>query len=206
MTRKDILEATGMKNGGRLTKVLDDLVACGFVRVYRAFGKSQRNRIYQLADAFTLFHLRFSGKQGGYEENFWMQFCTTSAHAAWSGYAFEQLCMAHIPQIKRKLGISGVLSMVSSWRSETSDPGAQVDLVIEREDKVINLCEVKFASGEYAIDKKYSMTLRNKRQAFLSETGTRKSAVTTLITTFGLKRNAYQGEILSEVVLDDLFD
>jgi hypothetical protein len=113
--------------------------------------------------------------------------------------------MTHLTQIKQSLGIAGVLTETSSWRSSGEDGGAQIDLVIDRADNVINLCEVKFASDEFVIDKPYSEVLRRRGSVFANQTKTRKGIVTTMITTFGLKRNMYQGEIVSEITLDDLF-
>jgi len=111
----------------------------------------------------------------------------------------------HIPQILIKLGIAGVLTSVFSWRGGDEEK-AQIDLMIDRNDQMINLCEMKYSSDEYTIDKKYSEALRRKRGIFISSTGTKKYAQTTLITTYGLKRNAYSEEITSIVELDDLFE
>ena len=186
--------------------MLSELIASGFVREYQAFGKKKRDRLYQLIDPFTLFNLRFSLKRKAFSSDFWMRFCTTPGHSAWAGYAFEILCLMHIPQIRRALGISGVLTEIYSWRSKTHDPGVQIDLVIERGDKVVNLCEMKYASSEFSIDKAYDISLRNKRSAFLAETRTRKAAHTTMITTYGLSKNKYQANIPYEIKLDDLFE
>ncbi|MCL2164473.1 MAG: ATP-binding protein [Oscillospiraceae bacterium] len=205
LIREEISKKSKIKGGGTLTTVLTDLIHCGFVRDYLAFGKSKRDRLYQLIDPFTFFHLTFSDKQKRFMDNFWIHFNTTPAHSAWSGYAFELACLLHIPQIKTSLGVSGVLTQASSWRSKTADPGAQIDLVIDREDKVINLCEMKFASTEFTIDKAYNAKLRAKRAAFLSETATRKAAHTTLVTTFGVKHNEYGAEVLFQLTMNDLF-
>ena len=205
LAREEISTRAKIKGGGTLTQILDDLVCCGFVKEYLAFGKKKRDRLYQLTDPFTLFHLTFSEKQKRYIENFWLHYSTTPAHSSWSGYAFELVCLLHVPQIKYALGISGVLTEASSWRSKTADPGAQIDLVLERSDRIIHLCEMKFASDVYSIDKEYSQKLREKRFAFLSETGTRKAAHSTLVTTFGLKRNEYSAEIPFQLTMKDLF-
>ncbi|MCL1896123.1 MAG: AAA family ATPase [Clostridiales bacterium] len=204
-TRDEISVASGISEGGRLTKLLDELITSGFVREYYSYGKKSRDRIYQLVDPFTLFYLRFNKKRKAYSADFWLRFCTTPAHASWSGYAFEILCLMHISQIRKALGISGVLTEIYSWRSKTYEPGAQIDLIIDRADGVINLCEMKYASSEYIIDKEYDMKLRNKTAAFSAETRTRKAAHTTMITAYGLKRNMYQAGIHFEVTLDDLF-
>ena len=205
LTRDEVSEKAGIQGGGTLTKVLTDLAACGFIQEYLAFGKQKRNRLFQLADPFTLFHLTFSEKQKRYTEDFWLHYILTPAHSAWSGYAFELVCLLHIPQLKQGLGISGVLTEASSWRSKETSPGAQIDLVLDRSDAVINLCEMKFASDTYVIDKEYSGKLRRKKSAFLLETGTRKAAHTTLVTTYGLKQNEYSAEVLFQLTMDDLF-
>jgi hypothetical protein len=194
----------------------------GFIRAYLAFGNKERDKLYQLIDAFTLFHLRFNKGRKQWTEDYWIKYSATPAHSAWSGVAFEKVCLLHLPHIKRKLGIAGVLTSVYSWRSRnqaSGDPlrsndrsspkkpggGAQIDLVIDRNDNVVNLCEMKFLRGEYEINKQESAKLRNRRSAFESETKTRKAARTTIVTTFGLKRTTYAAEYNSVVLLDDLF-
>jgi hypothetical protein len=203
--REEISAMAKIKGGGTLTRILVDLICCGFVQEYHAFGKQKRDRLYQLTDLFTLFHLTFADKQKRFAEDFWLHYSMTPAHSAWSGYAFELACLLHIRQIKQSLGISGVLTETSSWRSKAADPGAQIDLVIDRNDKIIHLCEMKFASAEFTIDKSYSMKLKGKKAAFLSETGTRKAAHTTLVTTYGLTQNEYGAEVLFNVTMNDLF-
>jgi len=204
-TREDIISATGMSEGGGFSKIIGELAISGFVREYRAFGKKKRDSLYQLIDPFTLFCLRFGIKRDVYATDYWLRFCTTPAHSSWAGYAFEILCLLHVPQIRKSLGISGIMTEVYSWKSKTYDPGAQIDLVIARGDQVINLCEMKYASSEYMIDKVTDLNLRNKRSAFIAETRTRKAAHTTMITTYGLRRNSYQAGIPFEITLDDLF-
>ena len=204
-TRSEIITATGMSEGGGLSKVLSELRASGFVRVYLAYNKIKRDRLYQLIDPFTLFCSRFGSKHGAYSSDYWLRFCMTPSHSAWAGYAFELLCLLHIQQIRKALGISGVMTEIYSWKSKTHDPGAQIDLVIDRGDKIVNLCEMKYSSSEYVISKATDLNLRNKRSAFLEETHTRKAAHTTMITTYGLRKNAYQAGIPFEVTLDDLF-
>jgi len=189
-----------------MTKILADLITCGFVQEYLAFGKRKRDRLFQLIDPFALFHLTFSDKQKRLAENFWLHYSVTPAHSAWSGYAFELACLLHVPQIKKSLGISGVLTETSAWRSKDASQGAQIDLVIDRSDRIINLCEMKFSSNKYTIDRAYSLRLREKRDAFLAETGTRKAAHSTLVTTFGLKRNNYSAEVLFQITMTDLFE
>ncbi len=205
MTREEIIAATKLSDGGGLSKTLEELEQCGFIRRYNAFDKKNKNQIYQLVDFYTLFYLNFIRNNKYNDEHSWTNLIDNSKHRAWSGYAFEQVCTAHIKQIKNRLGISGVLTHTASWRSQKSAPGAQVDLLIDRNDQVINLCEMKYSQTEFAIDKKYDECLRTKKGTFIQETKTRKTVHLTMVTTYGIKRNEYSGLIQSEVKMDDLF-
>jgi len=205
LRREDISSVSKIKSGGTLTKILNDLVSCGFVQEYLAYGKQKRERTFQMIDPFTLFHTAFTNKRKMLTKNYWLHYSTTPAFSSWSGYAFELACLLHIPQIKEGLGISGMLTEATSWHSKTSSPGAQIDLVLERSDKIIHLCEMKFSSSEYSINKSYSDNLRNKRTAFQEETKTRKSTQTTLITTYGLSKNIYSAEVIYQLNMKDLF-
>jgi len=139
-------------------------------------------------------------------ENFWSLYTDNAEHRAWSGYAFEQVCIAHINQIKKALGIAGVQTDVSSWISRSGGNGAQVDLVIDRADRVINLCEIKFVNGPFEIDRAYDSALRGKIEAFRNETKTRKALHLTMITTYGVKPGKYAGLVQSEVSMDELLE
>jgi AAA+ ATPase superfamily predicted ATPase len=206
LSREEIVETAKLSNGGGLTRILEELELCGFIRRYNSFEKKEKNALYQLVDFFTLFYFNFMFDKRENDEHFWTNFIENAKHRAWSGYSFEQVCLSHIPQIKQKLGISGVLTRTSAWRSYDKENAAQIDLLIERNDKVINLCEMKYASEEFVIDKKYDEILRNKRGAFRQESKTKQAIHTTLITTYGIKHNEYWNNIQSEVVMDDLFD
>jgi hypothetical protein len=205
LSRSEIADGAKLANSGRLTKILKDLSASGFVREYKAYGRKKRDSLYQLTDFFSIFDIRFRRLREEYTEEYWIKFSSTPAHYSWRGLAFEKLCLMHVSQIRKALGISGVLSSVFSWRGESGGKRAQVDLVIDRGDNVINLCEIKFSSGPFRIDKSYHESLRAKRTVFSNSTHTRKAVLTTMVTTFGLERNEYRGEIVSEVILDDLF-
>ena len=207
MTREEIIAATDKYSNGALSKVLDELEYCGFIRKYNGFDKKSKQAIYQLIDNYTLFYFKFIQQNENNDEHFWSASIDSAMHRAWSGLAFERLCMAHTQQIKVALGIAGVLSNVYSWRKEadeTSD-GAQVDLLIDRKDQVINLCEMKYSLSEYAIDAEYEQKLRNKKSAFIDATNTRKAVHLTMVTTFGIKANAHSGIVQNEITLDDLF-
>ncbi|MCL1895503.1 MAG: AAA family ATPase [Clostridiales bacterium] len=205
LTRAEVSTGSKIADGGSLTKILRDLSLSGIIREYKAFGRKKRESIYQLIDPFSLFDLRFRSIRELYSKDYWIKSSASPAHSAWSGYAYEKLCLLHLDQILKKLGISGVLTSVFSWRGESGGTGAQIDMIIDRNDSVINLCEIKYSSGEYSISKSYNKELRNKSCAFVEATRTRKAVQTTMITTFGLKRNAYSEEITSQVTLDDLF-
>lgn len=207
MTRTEIGEAAGIPSGKGLTTVLDNLEACGFIRRYINYGCSSRRSLYQLVDFFTLFHFRFLRDSSFRNLKHWSDLQRTPSFYAWAGFSFEILATSHIAQIKQRLGISGVATNVYAWRSrgEGKERGAQIDLVIERGDNTINLCEMKFSEGEFAIDKDYDLVLRNKVGSFASETGTRKSLQVTFVTTYGVKHNMYSGIVQNEVTLDDLF-
>ena len=207
MTREEIIAATDKYSNGALSKVLDELEYCGFIRKYNGFDKKSKQAIYQLIDNYTLFYFKFIQQNENNDEHFWSASIDSAMHRAWSGLAFERLCMAHTQQIKAALGIAGVLSNIYSWRKEadeTSD-GAQIDLLIDRKDQVVNLCEMKYSLSEYAIDAEYEQKLRNKKSAFINTTNTRKAVHLTMVTTFGIKANAHSGIVQNEITLEDLF-
>jgi AAA+ ATPase superfamily predicted ATPase len=205
LSREEIIEVAKSSDGGGLTRTLEELEASGFIRRYNSFKKKKKNAIYQLVDFFTLFYFNFMHNKLENDEHFWTNFIENARHRAWSGYGFEQVCLAHLPQIKQKLSIAGVLTRTASWRINDKENAAQIDLLIERNDKVINLCEMKYASEEFVIDKNYDEILRKKRGVFRSQTKTKKAIHITLITTYGVKHNEYWGNIQSEVTMTDLF-
>ena len=207
MTREEIIAATDKYSNGALSKVLDELEYCGFIRKYNGFDKKSKQAIYQLIDNYTLFYFKFIQQNENNDEHFWSASIDSAMHRAWSGLAFERLCMAHTQQIKAALGIAGVLSNVYSWRKgadEMSD-GAQIDLLIDRKDQVVNLCEMKYSLSEFVIDAEYEQKLRNKKSAFINATNTRKAVHLTMVTTFGIKANAHSGIVQNEITLEDLF-
>jgi AAA+ ATPase superfamily predicted ATPase len=205
LTRKEIIENAGLLNGGGTTKMLEELEQCGFIRKYYDFGKKNRESIFQLVDFFTLFYFNFIHRSKNNDEHYWSNLIDNAKHRAWSGYAFELLCLSHISQIKHKLGISGVLAYESVWRSKNAEDGAQIDLLIDRNDKIINLCEMKYYNDLFAIDKKMDADLRHKKQTFKDETKTLKGVHITIVSTYGLKHNSYWNNIQSEVTMNDLF-
>lgn len=207
LTRKEILRHTKLNNNQKFTKTLEELEKCGFTRSYIPFGETKRDILFQLTDAFTLFYFQYARENKYQDEMFWTTSLNSPRYHAWSGLSFEMLCLNHLRQIKQALGISGVQSRACCWLSkqEEGQKSAQVDLLIDRADQTINLCEMKFARSEYEITKKDSEDIDNKVNTFLRQTGTRKSVMLTFITSFGLKQNVYSGMVQRQLTLDDLF-
>lgn len=206
LSRDELIKTAKVNNGGGTTTVLDELEQCGFIRKYAAFGKIQRNQLYQLVDFYSLFYLRFVKNKSGADENTWLSGIDNPEMRAWSGYAFEMLCLHHIKEIKHKLGITGVSTSVSSWFATEDSSKAQIDLLIDRRDGIINICEMKFSIDEYVITKKYAEEIRHKVAMFKSQSKTKKSLFFTMITSFGVANNEYAGSFVqNSVVLEDLF-
>ena len=212
MTRDEILEATKISGGGTLSEILENLCTCDFIRKYSAIGKKDKNCMYQLTDLFSLFYLRFVQKNSSQDESFWSNMAESGGKSAWTGYAFEQVCLHHIWQIKNRLGITGVLSNVCAWDSKpftdsdgTKWNGGQIDLLIDRKDDVINVCEMKFVGEEYVITESYEKKLRERISLFKHVTKTKKAVHCTFVTTYGVKANAHSDIVNSEVTMEDLF-
>ncbi len=191
LSRKEIVRQSGIKEGGNLSVVLHELEQSGFIKKYFPFGKSARDGLYQLSDPYTLFYLTFVRHSKAQGEGAWLSRLGHPKWRAWSGYAFEQICRYHTNNIKKHLGISGVYTEISTWRSKRSKGGAQIDLVLDRNDRVITICEIKFSESVFTISKSYAERLKNKLDVFKEETGTKKTLFLTLISTFGLKQNQY---------------
>ncbi len=208
LTRKEVLELTQLNNNLKFTKTLEELEKCGFIRTYVPFGKAKRDALFQLTDAFTLFHFHFANENKYQDEFFWTHSLNSPRYRAWSGYAFEMLCLNHIAQIKQALGISGIQSRACCWvgKNDKTGKGAQIDLVIDRADQTVNICEMKFSRSPYEITKSDDEDFDNKLAAFLQQTKTSKSLMLTLVTSFGIMQNKYSGHIQNQVVMEDLFN
>jgi AAA+ ATPase superfamily predicted ATPase len=205
LTRQEIIDQSGIPDGGGLTKVLAELEQCGFIESHNDFNKRRNGEYYKLIDFYSLFYLKYIEKNKSNDEHYWTNYLLDPAHRTWCGYAFERVCMAHQLQIKTKLGISGISTNIYSWRSKDSKPSSQIDMIIDRKDGIINLCEIKYSLGKYTISEKDDNDFLRRRTAFLSETETKSALHQTMITTYGLEHNAYRNNIQSEITLDDLF-
>ncbi len=208
LSREEIIKVTGLSGNGILTKMLLNLEKSGFIRVNDMFGYKKREKIYQLSDYYTLFYFRYIKDNYGKDEHYWSNTNDSPSRKVWEGLSFEQICKDHIGLIKKKLGITGVMSEVSSWSRPGSgdENGAQIDMLIDRRDRVINLCEIKFSTNEYEIDKKYDAVLKNKVTTFREATKTNKTITVTMITTYGIKRNMYSNYIGKEICMEDFFE
>ena len=208
MTRLELCAALKVGSTGMLTKSLEVLEQCGFIETYTLPGTRKRGAVIRLMDAFTIFHFKFLEGAGRLDEHTWSTTCNSPAVNTWRGLAFERVCLAHLPQIRAALGISGIHIKAYTWYHKPDDicsDGAQVDLVIERADNVINLCEMKYSRGAFRIDKSYAAELRNKISVYEATEHTRKALHLTMIASNGLAPNEYSGLIQSTLTLDALF-
>ncbi len=208
MTREEILAHLEQGSGGKLSDILEDLEHCGFVRSYHPFGRKKKGSLFQLMDCFTLFHFKYLAVPPT-DIRFWSHFYNTPKANVWRGLAFERVCLWHVQQILGALGISGILTDICSWQcngdEEKGIKGAQIDLVIDRQDKQVDLCEIKCCGEEFEVNKDMVESLRSKASSFKKNTGTRKGLRQTLITPVGLARNKYSGIFNSVITTDDLF-
>jgi uncharacterized protein len=208
MTRAEIIHHSKITNGGGLTKTLEELIYSGFVTEYQPFARVKREALYRLTDEYSLFYLKFIENLKKEGAGIWKSFEQTPVYRTWSGYAFESVCLKHITEIKKALGISGIFSTASSFyqKADGGMDGCQIDLLIDRNDHVINLCEIKWSISEYIITKSYSTALRQKTALFKHYTGTKKQVFFTLISTYGLLPNEHSKSLVDkELTLNDLF-
>ncbi len=206
-TRKEMVEKLNISNSGAFGELLNSLIVSDFVINYVSYGDKKRNERYKLIDPFCLFYLRFVKDNEVLNENFWSNNSSLQSIVSWRGFAFENVCFNHIDQIKKALGISGVMTKQSIFAvRDENDSGTQIDLIIERRDNVVNMCEIKFYSDKFLVDKNYDRILRN-RSGILEEYLPKKYAIhNTLITTFGLKDSEYMWDFVKVLTLDDLFE
>jgi hypothetical protein len=206
LTRSEILKTGKLLTGGTITKVLSELEESGFIEKTYPFGKKEKDSLYRLIDEYSLFYLKFMEKDG--RNDTWSGIRKTQAYSAWCGYAFENICLKHINQIKTALQIGGVQTSISSWvqTGKEGNPGAQIDMVIDRADNCINICEMKFSIDQFVTEKKYAETLQNKLSVFRQASSTKKTLLLTFITTYGVADNAHKAYLVdSEVKMDALF-
>jgi uncharacterized protein len=208
LSRGELIKICKLQSGGSTTTLLDELTASGFITPYIPFGKQTKDAIYKLTDEFSLFYLKFMEANRAGTKGTWLKLSDTPSWKSWSGLVFETICLKHINAIKKALGITGIFSENSIWKSKPvkNSSAAQIDLVINRRDNSINLCEIKFYENEFTIDKKYAVQLENKKHQFKLQTQTKKQLFITLISTHALQQNANSIGLIDNVItLDKLF-
>lgn len=206
LTRSEILSLTKMQSGGGFTKVMNELVACGFVKEIAPSGKTKADTLYRLIDEYSVFYFRFIHKAKGNQS--WQQLAASQKYKSWLGLAFESLCLKHVEQIKTALGIQGIVTNEYSWikKSDEKSAGAQIDLIIDRADNCQNIIEAKFLDESFTMKADYAELLRKKVNLYRQTAKTRKNLFLTMIAIEPSNRNAhYLSVITNEVLLDDLF-
>lgn len=215
LLREEILKASRLQDNTDFSKALQELEQCGFIRRYTSIGKKTKDAIYQLIDNYTIFYFDFICENTNGDEHFWTSSVDTGIHNGWAGRAFERVCMQHLAQIKEALGFSAVVSSAHSWvlkgvkdnpkTGRTRQKGAQIDLLIDRNDDTINLCEMKYSNAPYVITEEEDMKIRSRKAAFIRETGTEKTVLITMITSYGLASGGYSNDIQCQLTMSDLF-
>ncbi len=206
LRRNQILEHSKLSSGGTFSSILEELEQSDFISKFVPYGKKEKDAIYRLKDQYTLFYLKYISKQKNYSKGYWLQKAESQSWVSWAGFAFEGLCLDHVDQIKQALGISGIYSEAYSWQDYSGDTGAQIDLLIDRNDRVINICEMKFSRNEFNITKRYNQELINKINVLRNATKTKKTIFMTFITTYGLKENKYSNSLVNHnLTMDILF-
>ena len=201
ITRNELLEQCKFDSGGAYSKSLDELIASGFVNRYLSWT-GKKNSLYRLSDEYSLFFLKFIEPNRSMGKGTWLNLNTKQTFKSWSGFAFETICLKHIQQIKKELGIEKVYTIHSSWYTNN----AQIDLVIDRDDRIINVCEIKLCNDVFTINKRYYQNLRNKISQFRMKTGSKKNIFLTMITTYGVAENPYSLELVTNsLTMDCLF-
>lgn len=209
LTRQEIITETKIPDGGNFSRYLEELVHSGFISVFSAFGKKQKDALYRLTDEYSLFYLQFMENKKSMENDTWLHLSQTQSYKNWSGYAFENICLKHANQIKKALGISGIYSEISSFyhKGNAEEQGVQIDLLIDRNDKVINLFELKFYSEPFALHKNQALALRQKISSFKASCKTSKQVFLYMLSTFGVKSNEHSiGLIQQNFTMEVLFE
>ncbi len=200
LTRDEISKLTNLSDGGSLSKILLELELSNFIKKYTPLDKKSKGSLYQVIDPFCLFYNNLSANLS--EENHWLKYYNSPKYNNWAGYAFELLCFNHIPQIKKALGISGIMSNSYSWQNAE----AQIDLVIDRADKIINVFEIKYSQAPFVITQKYDLALRNKVEQLRINTSNKKALWAVFISPYGLGKSPYNHFFLKDLTMNIFFE
>ncbi len=203
ISRSELIKKSKMESGGDFTLKLDELIESGFVSEYSYYQNKRKLSLYRLSDEYSLFYLKFIRNNKAEGTGTWRKLFTSQSYKSWSGFSFETLCLKHIQQIKKGLRIDAIYSINSSWFNRN----AQVDLLIDRDDNIINICEMKFSKSQFTINKNYYNNLKNKITEFQGETKSKKNVFLTMVTTYGINQNQYSAEIVeNELTMESLFE
>lgn len=218
MTRRDLIQKTKLTDNGNLTTLLRELEQCEFIRSFVPFKNEKKDKLYQLIDQFSLFHLHFIKGKSSFPKDYWLKLIGTGVYNAWSGYAFETVCLHHIDQIVEGLGINGTINKPCSWAYRPTEAiinskdvddnlkvGGQIDLLIDRNDKTITVCEMKYCGGEFEIDKAYDKHVQDRLRRFKDVEHTKKTLQLAYITPYGLYNNVYARKVKKQITADHLF-
>lgn len=200
ITRDQLITKSKINSGGTLTRTIEELSESGFLSEYEPYSKTSKETLYRLTDEYSMFYLKYIRNNKG---GSWKTLYSSRSYSSWSGFAFENLCLKHNIQILIGLGINGIDANSSSWRNKN----AQIDLLIDRSDRTINICELKFSESEFTINKSYADNISNKKREFISEMKDRKNVFVTFITTFGVKSNDHSNKIMdNQITMNSLFE
>lgn len=207
LTRDEIIQKSKLGNNGQLSNILEDLIECGFVRKYCHTDRKLRDALYQLIDCYTLFYYQFVKNAYNVDDEYWDKLLRTPTYNTWCGLAFERVCLLHSRQIKVALGISGIMANIFSWHAKGNEehPGVQIDLLIDRSDNVINVCEMKYAPRGYSLTASALKNINMKVVVLQKYVPARKFVSPVLITSNGVIRNKYSDDIRQFVTADQLF-
>ncbi len=215
ISREELLNTLGITSGGSFKKRLDELESSGFIEIFILFGRKKKDYFVKVTDEYTLFYLYWidtlkSKRTIGENKNYWLTKCKDPAWKIWAGYAFESICQKHKNEILYALGLESVGGEIGPWRflpkKGSNEKGAQIDLLIDRNDNAFTLCEIKYSDSLFLIDKEYSKKLKNKIEVFEERFNPKKEVFLPMITTMGIKRNIWTEDLItSEVTLSDLF-
>lgn len=206
-SRQDIAKGINISTGGTLSNILRSLESSDIIMSFTDFGESSRSKYYKLTDMFCLFYLNFICKHDTNNETYWQDNQNSPTLNAWRGLAFENVCFAHRYEIKKALQIGGVQTEIFPWKTDKTDnsDGAQIDMIIDRKDRIINICEIKFCQSDFMLTKDYDEKLRERLDIVATKVRNKKNLQMTLITTYGLKNSMYNGRFQHIIILDNLF-
>ena len=208
LMRDELISRTSLTSGGGATAILEELEVSDFIISMVPYGKKTKEKIYKLKDYYINFYLKYIKDSKPGKTRIWEKLASSPSYLSWSGLAFENVCLDHLDAIKKALNISGIYSVGGGWhtRGDEEVPGAQVDLLIDRADNIINICEIKFSNSPYIITSEYARRIQLKLASFKHSTRTRKTLFPTMITTYGLVINKHSEELIQQTVeMNDLF-